>query len=137
MTKTAESSILLLACICLAGLAAVLGFAAPLTLGPFGLPTRALTVHPPNWIQKKLTTRRRTKPAGLIEPCTQGVGAPPQTPRKNVAGISAPRTPLGSAPDPRWASDLDPVGTLPQTSFRRGSGAESPQRGLGRIRKVL
>ncbi len=51
------------------------GFAA-LSLGPFGLGTRALTAHPPNWIQTNLTTRRRTKPAGLIESCTQGAGAP-------------------------------------------------------------
>ncbi len=34
----------------LAGWAAVLGFAA-LTLGSLGLATRALTAHPPNWIQ--------------------------------------------------------------------------------------
>ncbi len=34
---------------------------------PFGLVTRALTAHPPNWIQTNLATPRRTKPPGLIE----------------------------------------------------------------------
>ncbi|MCP3666539.1 MAG: hypothetical protein GY696_29240 [Gammaproteobacteria bacterium] len=46
--------------------AAVLGFAA-LSRLPFGLAVRALTAHPPNWIQTNLATTRRTKPAGLIE----------------------------------------------------------------------
>ncbi len=49
------------------------GFAA-LSLGPFGL--AALTAHPPNWIQTSLTPRRRVKPAGLIESCTQGANRP-------------------------------------------------------------
>ncbi len=88
----------------LAGWAAVLGFAA-FTLGPFGLAMPALTAHPPNWIQTNSTTRRRTKRAGLIESCTQGIGAPLHTPgrtrRKNVTGGSAPRL--------RWSSVQNPV----------------------------
>ncbi len=61
-----------------------------------------------NWIQTNLTTRWRTKPAGLIESCTQRVGAPPHTSgrlgRKNVAGDCAPRPPLGlrCPPPPLW-----------------------------------
>ncbi len=104
----------------LAGWAAVLGFTA-LTLGPFGL----LTAHPPNWIQTNLATRGETEPVGLIESCTQGVGAPPQTTgrlrRKNVAGGSAPRPLLGLRLRPRWGSAPNPV--------QEGSGGE---RGLGR-----
>ncbi|MCP3665408.1 MAG: hypothetical protein GY696_23420, partial [Gammaproteobacteria bacterium] len=77
-----------------------LGFAA-LTLGPFRLTTRALTAHPPNWIQTNLAPRGETKPVGLIE----SFGARPQTPgplrRKNVACGSAPRPPLGLRPKPR------------------------------------
>ncbi len=53
----------------LARWAAVLGFVA-LTLGPFGLTTRALTAHSPNWIQTNLATTRRDKTGGLIESCT-------------------------------------------------------------------
>ncbi|MCP3662438.1 MAG: hypothetical protein GY696_08095 [Gammaproteobacteria bacterium] len=73
----------------LARWAAVLGFTT-LTLGPFGfgLAMRAITAHPPNWIQTSLTTRRWTKPVALIESCIQGVGAPPRT----------PLTPLGLRP---------------------------------------
>ncbi len=41
--------------------AAVLGFAS-LTLGPFGLATRALRAHPPNWIQTNLVPHGETKP---------------------------------------------------------------------------
>ncbi len=50
------------------------------TPGPFGLATRALRAHPPNWIQTNLAPRGETKPVDLIESCTQGVGARPQTP---------------------------------------------------------
>ncbi len=106
----------------MAGWAAVLGFAAltPETFGQFALATRALTAHPSNWIQTNLTTRRRTKPAGLIESCMQGVGAPPQTlgrlRRKNVSGGSAPRAPLGLHPKPR---------------FGGGFGGRSPPAGSG------
>ncbi len=91
----------------LAGWAEVLGCAA-LTRARM----RALTAHPPNWIQRNFTTRRRTNPVGSIESCMQGVGAPPQTPRrlsrKNVAGGSAPRPPperglgWGGAPAGVW-----------------------------------
>ncbi len=115
----------------LARWAAVLYLVA-LTLGPFGLATRALTDHPPNWIQTNLTTRRLTKPAGLIESCIQGVGAPPQTPgrlrRTNVAGGSALRHPLGSAQS-RWDSDPKPVqeGVL-------GAGTPSGVRGAALAR---
>ncbi len=56
----------------LPGWAAVLGFAA-LTLGPFGLARAVTTVHPPDWIQTNLASRRRTKPVDLIVSCTQGV----------------------------------------------------------------
>ncbi len=53
------------------------------------------------------------------------VGAPPQTPellrRKNVAGGSVPRPPLGPRPRPRWGSSPNPV--------QEGSGGWSPQRG--------
>ncbi len=58
------------------GWAAVLGFAA-LTLRPFGLATRALTAHPPSWIQTNLAPRGETKQVGLIESCSQGVGLRP------------------------------------------------------------
>ncbi len=94
----------------LAGWAAVLGFAA-LTLGPFGLATRALTARPPNWIQTDLAPRGETKPVGLIE----SFGVRPQTPgrlrRKNVAGGSAPRQSPAARPRsgvwgraPQWGS---------------------------------
>ncbi len=39
----------------------------------FGVATRALRAHPPNWIQTNLAPRGQTKPVGLIE----SVGAPP------------------------------------------------------------
>ncbi len=65
------------------------GFAA-LSLGPFGLATRTLRAHLPNWIQTNLAPRGETRPVGLIE----SVGAPPQTPGrlrlKIVAGGGAP-----------------------------------------------
>ncbi len=96
---------------------------AALSLGPFGLATRALRAHPPNWIQTNLAPRGETKPVGLIE----SVGAPPKTPgrlrRKNVAGGSAPRPPLGLRPNPRSGGGL---GWEPSA----GSGAQ-PQRGSG------
>ncbi len=82
----------------LAGCAAVLFFAS-LTLGPFGIAMRALTAHPPNWIQANLTTRRWTKPAGLIESCTQGSGDLPQIPcRRADWGREPQRRPGGRAP---------------------------------------
>ncbi len=55
----------------LAGWVSVLGFAA-LTLGLFGLATRALTAHPPNWVQTKLAEKRRDQTSGLIESCANG-----------------------------------------------------------------
>ncbi len=76
---------------------AVAGFAV-LTLGPFGLDTRALTAHPPCWIQSNLKTRRRTKPAGLIESCMQGVGAPPQTPFNRRSRGGSPQRCQGRGP---------------------------------------
>ncbi|MCP3663192.1 MAG: hypothetical protein GY696_11970 [Gammaproteobacteria bacterium] len=81
------------------------GFAA-LSLGPHGLAARARRAHSPNWIQTNLAPRGETKPVGLIE----SFGAPPQTPgrlrRKNVAGGSAPRPPLGLRAKPRSAGGL-------------------------------
>ncbi len=44
----------------LARWATVLVYGA-LTLGPFGLATRALAAHPPNWIQTNLATRGAPK----------------------------------------------------------------------------
>ncbi len=71
-------------------------------------------LYPPNWTKTKLTTRRWTKPAGLIESCTQGVGAPTQTP-------------LGLRPKPRWDTALNLAGAPIQTPFRRGgSGGPTP-----------
>ncbi len=70
----------------------------------------ACPAHPANWIQINLTTRWRTKSAGLIESYTQGVGSPPQTPgqlrRKNEAGFP---------PGPRWGSAPNPAGPPTQT----------------------
>ncbi len=76
-----------------------------------------------------LTTRRRTKPAALIESCTQGVGAPPPNSgrlrRKNVAGDSAPRPTLRLRPRPRCGSAPNPVqmgvGAGPPATFVRRS----------------
>ncbi len=111
----------------LTGWAAVLGFAA-LTIGPFGLATRALTAQPANWIQANLTTRRRTKPAGLIESCMQGVAAPPQTlgrlRRKNGAGGSSPPDPLLNGV---WGRAPTGSGVEPE---RVSGGGASPPLGL-------
>ncbi len=71
-----------------------------LTLGPFGLATRALTAHPPNWIQTNVTTRRRIKPAGLIESCTQGTGLLPRSPGRLAERMRAAPTPRGLPPPP-------------------------------------
>ncbi len=60
---------------------------ALLSLGPFGLATRALRAHPPNWIQTNLSPRGETKPVGFIE----SVGAPPQTPFRRGSGGGSPQ----------------------------------------------
>ncbi len=74
-----------------AGWAGVLGFAA-LTLGPFGLATRAftqlLTAHPPNCIQTNLTTKRRDQTGGLIESCTRLKSPPPSPLATPLTGYS-------------------------------------------------
>ncbi|MCP3662344.1 MAG: hypothetical protein GY696_07585, partial [Gammaproteobacteria bacterium] len=58
----------------------------------------------PVWLGGLLSTQRQTKPGGLIESCTQGVGTAPQTPgwlRSKNEPLWAPRqTPLGLRPKP-------------------------------------
>ncbi len=79
------------------------------------LATRALaTAHPPNWIQTNFTTRRRAKPAGLIESCTQGIWAPPQTPvQKGVWGRKPPAG-FGRSPNRRRPPLATPLHKIPK-----------------------
>ncbi len=130
------------------------GFAA-LSLGPFGLATRPLSAHPPNWIQTYLALRDEAKPVGLIE----SFGALPQTlgrlRRKNIAAQgSAPRPPLGLRSRPRWGSAPNRIqqgvwgGALPAVWGRSpkqhscigaapGFGAEPPPSWLWHCRRRL
>ncbi len=83
---------------------AVLGFASaqPSTVrAPYASPQ-----SPPAKLDSdKFGSSRRTKPVGLIESCTQGVGAMPPNPGaaspQECRWGSAPRPPLGLRPKPR------------------------------------
>ncbi|MCP3665474.1 MAG: hypothetical protein GY696_23760, partial [Gammaproteobacteria bacterium] len=57
---------------------------------PFGLATRALRAHPPNWIQTNLAPRGETKPVGLIE----SGGAPPRGLGRSPKSHAPPGPPL-------------------------------------------
>ncbi len=70
-----------------------------------------IPIEPGYWKERKnsfLSTRHWRSQRGAA-----AVGAPPQTPgrlrRKNVAGGSAPRSPRGLRPRPRWSSAPNPV----------------------------
>ncbi len=71
-----------------------------LILGPFGLATRYASPHsPPAKLDSdKFGDSRRAKPDGLIESCTQGVGAQPQNSFRWGSGGSSSQQGLGRSP---------------------------------------
>ncbi len=94
------------------------GFAA-LSPGPFGLATRALRAHPPNWIQTNLAPRGETKPVGLIVPSWGSAPNP---------GAASPQERCWGLPPP------DPLLNGVWGGAPTGSGAEPPATFLRRSR---
>ncbi len=81
----------------LARRSAVLGFASahPRTVrAPYASPHSLLA----KLDSDKFGDSRRTKPGGLMESRTQGVGAPPQTPDTMGSGIGSHQRGLGRSP---------------------------------------